>query len=264
MNQLKGLIRKEWMMMRLWLVILLILNTLGIVGIPLLLNTGIDDVPIFKTALILAVIWLFFSHLIAAILFLTSLQLDMTRPDIWLHTESSIFKLIGTKLAFATAITLFSLLWIELLLGILHVVYADPEFVTYGQLLEMKVYVFVGVFFSIILNLIIVLFFWVIYHLIRPYTKGFSIIISVFLFIVSSIIWSMSSNLKFIPKLPQFGGINIPIPDFIEKLKNYGNYGDLTILVEPTIYVSEIVIIAAFSIILFWGSALWFEKKVRI
>lgn len=264
MNQLKGLIRKEWMMMRLWLVILLILNTLGIVGIPLLLNAGIDGVPIFKTALILAMIWVFISHLISAILFLISLQLDMTRPDIWLHTESSIFKLIGTKLAFSTAITSFSLLWIEFLLGILHVVISDSEFMTFGQLLEMNLYVFVAVLLSIILNLIIVLFFWVIYHLIRPYTKGFSLIITVFLFIVSSIVWSMSSNLKFLPKLPHIGGINIPIPGFIEKFKNYESLGNLTVLVEPTIYVSEIVIIAVFAIILFWGSALWFEKKVRI
>ncbi|SER79544.1 hypothetical protein [Psychrobacillus sp. OK032] len=264
MKQLKGLNQKEWMLMRFWLVVLFILNTLGIVGIPLLLNAWIDDVPIFKTAIILAGIWLLFSHLIAAILFITSLQLDMKRPDIWLHTESSIYKLIGTKLAFATIITSLSLLWIELLLVILQIFYADPEFMTFGQLLEIKVYVFVGIFFSIILNLIIVLFFWVIYHLIRPYVKGFSVIITFFLYIVSSIIWSTNSSLEFIKNFPRFGGITIPVPGFIEKFSMNENYRDLTFLIEPTIYLSDIVIITAFAIILFWGAALWFEKKVRI
>lgn len=264
MKQLKGLIQKEWMLMRFWLVVLFILNTLGIVGIPLMLNAWIDDVPIFKTAIILAGIWLFFSHFIAAIFFIMSLQIDMKRPDIWLHSESSIYKLIGTKLAFATIITSLSLLWIELLLVILQVFNADPEFMTFGQLLEMNVYVFVGIIFSIILNLIIVLFFWVIYHLIRPYVKGFSIIISFFLFIVSSIVWSLSSTHEFIQNFPRFGGIKFPIPSFIEKFIRYENYEGLTFLVKPTIYVSEIVIITAFAIILFWGAALWFEKKVRI
>lgn len=264
MKQLKGLIAKEWELMRLWLVVLCILNTLGIVGIPISLNIWIDDVPIFRTAIILATIWLFLSHLIATILFLTSLQLDMKRPDIWLHTESSIYKLIGTKLASATVITSLSLLWIDLLLVILQAVNADPEFMTFGQLLEMKVYVFIGIFFSIILNLIIVLFFWVIYHLMRPFVKGFSLIISVTLFIVISIIWSMSSDIGFFEKFPRFGGINIPIPSFIEQLKKFDNFEGLTFLVEPTIYVSEIFLITVFAIILFWGSALWFEKKVRI
>ncbi|MFJ8067117.1 hypothetical protein ACIQYS_21310 [Psychrobacillus sp. NPDC096426] len=264
MKQLKGLLKKEWMLIRFWLVVLFILNTLGIIGIPLLLNTLIDNVPIFKTALILATIWLFFSHFIAIILFITSLQLDMKRPDIWLHTESSIFKLIGTKLAFATIITSLSFLWIELLLVILQVVNADPEFMTFGQLLEMEVYAFGGIFFAIILYLIIVLFFWVIYHLIRPYVKGFSVIITFFLFIVSSIIWSTNSSLEFIKNFPRFGGINIPVPGFIEKFSMNESYSDLTFLIEPTIYVSDIVIITAFAIILFWSSALWFEKKVRI
>ncbi|TQR15519.1 hypothetical protein [Psychrobacillus soli] len=264
MKQLKGLIKKEWELMRLWLVILFILNALGIVGIPLLLHTWIDDVPIFKTAIILAGIWLLFSHLIASILFLTSLQLDMKRPDIWLHTESTIYKLIGTKLASATVITSLSLLWIELLLIILQSVIGDPAFMTLGQLLELKVYAFVGVFFSLILNLIIVFFFWVIYHLMRPYVKGFSIIISISLFMVSSGIWSMSSNIELFEKVPRFGGIHIPIPSFIEQLRNYDNIENLTFLVEPTIYVSEIFLITLFAIILFWGSALWFEKKVRI
>lgn len=264
MKQLKGLIKKEWMLMRFWLVVLFILNTLGIVGIPLSLRTWIDDVPIFKTAVILAGIWLVFSHLIAILLFIVSLQLDMKRPDIWLHTESSIYKLIGTKLAFATVLTSLSLLWIELLLVILQAINSDPEFMTFGQLLEMKVYVFVGIFFSILLNLIIVLFFWVIYHLLRPYVKGFSIIITAFLFIVSSIIWSMNSTIELFEKFPRFGGINIPIPDFIQRFRSYENYEDLTFLVEPTIYVSEIVFITAFAILLFWVAALWFDKKVRI
>lgn len=264
MKQLKGLIKKEWALMRLWLVILCILNTLGIVGIPILLNIWIEDLPIFRTAIILVGIWLFFSYLIATILFLTSLQLDMKKPDIWLHTESSIYKLIGIKLASATVITSLSLLWIELLLVILQAVNADPEFMTFGQLLEMQVYVLGGIFFYILLNLIIVLFFWVIYHLMRPFVKGFSLIISFSLFIASSIFLSMSSNVEFFQKIPRFGGVNIPVPSFIEQLKNLNNIENLTVFVEPTIYVSDIFLITAFAIILFWGSALWFEKKVRM
>ena len=222
-----------------------------------LFNWGLDALEV---SLILSLVWMAASVFIPTVMLLISLGKEMNRPDIWLHSASSVFKLFGVKAVFAGLVG-----FVNMMIPILVIIIESRFFVhlmdfSFKTILEIGVPMFFIFYMISLLVMCIGLFFGVLYQLMKPVAKGFSIPNVVLLFLFSSWLIERITATVAYKKISNFGPIKGP---WEGGFNTYEESFSFDIDTTP-FYVGDILLNLLFAVFLFITAVVLFEKKVRI
>lgn len=262
MKQWNGLLKKEWLLMKEWvygfMVSVAIIVVLLTIGLTVVSIDGLTPTAVIGIAVITWVLVVLFLPLTVL---LNSFRKEWDRPDIWLHSEGSIFKLFGSKFVFASLVGLLSIVLPILLLLISFAIFgAFANEFTVTELIIFAVTLFYSFYMTALLIAATGLFLAVLYQLIKPAVKGMAIPILVVLFIAGSwLLEKMKATLLY-AKITSFGPIGDPSKEefYVEK------EGFFIGPTEPVVYTGDIVISLLTVFVLFVVAAVLFEKKVRL
>ena len=257
MQQWNGLLRKEWVMMKWQLLVGAVFAVAVLAAIPVVISgTG---ATVFEVALFVSFLGAITSLLMPLVIFFIILERDMKRPDVWLHSTASIFKLIGSKVIFSLLVGGGGLLLSTFILSVYYALY-NETLTTFNELL-FSGSLFIGMAFIVsIVFLSVGFFFWVVDRLMKPYLKQFSIIATVILFVIASRLYGMVVLSPLYEKLVLIGPIDVL------KLKNpkiemdfvYWNHS------VTFFYTGEVLFNTLCIIMVFILASVLFEKKVRL
>lgn len=260
MKQWNGLLKKEWVTMKWPLLSSALLGIIVMSFVPHLIASLFGfGVHVFEVALVVCFIWAGASVLAPVIALFILLEREMKRPDVWFHSTASIFKLVGTKAFFATLIGAVGLLIPTTVLAVQYALFKSTTFI-FNDLLFFGSIFIVIIFTVSITFMSIGFFFWVIDRLIKPYLKGFSIVATIILFIVSSRLYGQFVLSELYEKLILIGPIDlmkIKNPEINVKFIYFEH-------TETLFYTGEIIFDIFFTVVMFIVAALLFEKKVRL
>lgn len=260
MKQWNGLLKKEWVTMKWPLLVSALFGIIVMSFVPHLLATFLDfGVHAFELALVICFIWAGASVLAPVTALFTMLEREMKRPDIWLHSTASIYKLVGAKAFLASLIGGVGLLIPTIVLAVQYALFKSTT-VTFNELFFFGSNFIVLIFAVSVIFLGIGFFFWVIDRLMKPLLKGFSIVVTIILFLISARLYSLFSLSEFYKKLVLIGPVDLM------KIKNPKInvefiYFDHT---ETLFYTGEILFNIFFTVVIFIVAAVLFEKKVRL
>ena len=260
MKQWNGLLKKEWATMRgqffatlgAWL-----LFTLLIPFGSSLFNRGLDALEL---SLILSLVWVVASLLIPTVMFLISLGKEMNRPDIWLHSPASIFKLFGSKAVFAGFVGFVNMMIPTIVVIIESRFSGFPVVLSFITTLNIAGLVFVVFYMLSLLVMCTGLFFGVLYQLMKPVMGGFTIPNVVILFLFSSWLVERISSTAVYKKISNIGPIKGPG----EGVFNIEE-GNFFFEIDTTLfYMGDTLLNLLLGVLLFITAVVLFEKKVRI
>lgn len=258
-----GLWKKEWLLMRGWFYGTAIAAVTTSLFIPLLLIyfLGLKIEGVDSSFYFLALLWMSVSVFVPLSLIITSINVEISRPDVWLHTPASIYQLFGVKIIFALFIGVINFaLSIVSFMILLKISNALTEMMGRGEL-----FLFLIKFLSVLLLfafivLIIGLFFRVLYLVLKPYLKSLTAISTIILFFIFMSVTTWISSTELYMKIASFGRIKgYSGQDF-----RFGDGFSYIEIDEAYFRIGEISLTLAFGILLFFVSTMLFEKKVRL
>lgn len=260
MKQWNGLLKKEWSVMSGQFYATIIASILFTLLIPFgstLFNWGLDALNL---SFVLSFVWLVASLFIPTIMLLISLGKEMKRPDIWLHSTASIFKLFGSKTVFAGFIGFVNMA-IPMLVIIVESRYIDllVDF-QFKTILALGCLLFFALFMMSLLIMCTGLFFGVLYQLMKPVLKGFSGPVVVILFLISSWVLERVTSSTVYEKMTSFGPV-IGLDKGILKIAQASGFVEIDITFVHTGPIFLDLLLAVLSFVL---AVVLFEKKVRI
>ena len=151
-------------------------------------------------------VWgLMLSIILPTTVLLVSLNKEMHRPDIWLHSTASTVKLFGVKMLFASMIGFVNILFPFI------IVLIDQDFRISNRILFNDVFQLVQVVMFFLLSIFIMctgLFLGVLYQLLKPVVKGFSGPIVVMIFLFLSWLQARLAESAIYTKITHFGRLN--------------------------------------------------------
>lgn len=259
MKQWNGLMKREWVAMKGWLygtVGAAILITLIIpLFIAIFFKESVDGVVISFLPL-----WLVVSLIMPISILLSSLKKEMDRPDIWLHSPVSIFKLFGAKAVFASGIGLLNLA-IATFVGLIQLKLFSPiPDLTFGGLIGFGSTFIFSVFLTSLLAMCMVLFIRVLYLVMEPRMKGFTIPILIVFVFGASWVYERIRVTSFYEKITTFGPFANPLnKDFTMEGEGFFFQVNTTVL-----HTGSFLVAISLTIFLFVLAAVLFEKKVRL
>lgn len=260
MQQLNGLVRKEWVAMKGPLLVSALFAVATMLLLPILITRFLGTgAQVFEMALIICFLWAVASVASPVVSFFIMLERDMKRPDVWLHSNASIAKLIGSKVVFALLVGVGGLLIATIVLA-LHYAFSATSILTFNALLFYGVIFLVVSFIASISILCIGFFFWVLYRLMEPSIKGFSIVVTIVLFFISLLVVERVRSSDLYDKVVKVGPVDLL------GLKNpnldVGNgYFEVT---GTAFYTGQIIFDTFFIVVVFVVATVLFEKKVRL
>ncbi|MER2089572.1 MAG: hypothetical protein ABS920_07530 [Sporosarcina sp.] len=260
MKQWNGLLKKEWVTMKWPLLMSGLLGVMVMSFIPLLVSNFFGfEIHVFEVALVICFLWAGASVLAPVIALFTMLEREMKRPDIWLHSTASIYKLVGAKAFLSSLIGAVGLLIPTIVLAIQYALFKSATF-SFNDLFFFGSIFIVLIFAVSIIFMSIGFFFWVIDRLSKPYLKGFSIVVTIILFFISSRFYGQLVFSELYEKLILIGPINLM------KIKNPKINVEFIYFehTETLFYTGEIIFNTFFTVAMFIVAAVLFEKKVRL
>ena len=260
MKQWNALLKKEWAAMNGQFYATMVALMLFTILIPFgsnLLNWGLGGLEI---SIVLSFVWLAVSVLIPTIMLLISLGKEMNRPDIWLHSTVSVFKLFGSKTVFAAFVG-----FVNILIPVLVLVVESRFFhlwvdIPFKMILGLGGYIFLVLNLFSLLVLCTGLFFGVLYQLIKPVLKGFSGPVVVSLFLFSSWAIARISSSTTYEKMTSIGPRIGPDEDIFNITKG-NHFFEVDLAGFQT---GAILLDILMAVVLFIAAVVLFEKKVRI
>lgn len=260
MQQWNGLLRKEWLTMKSLLLVSALFAVAAMSFLPMIVTRFWGDgVQVFETALVICFLWACASALAPVVALFIMLERDMKRPDVWLHSNASIFKLIGSKVVFALLIGTSGLLISTIVLA-LHYALSTPSILTFNALLFYGSIFVVLVFVVSISILCTGFFFWVLYRLMEPFIKGFSLPVTIILFFFSTFFIERIGRSDLYNKVVKVGQVDL-LGLKNPKLDVGNGYFEVT---GTTFYTGQIVFDTFFIVAAFVVATVLFEKKVRL
>ena len=260
MKQWNGLLKKEWATMSGHLYATVGVSLLFSLLIPFcstLFNWGLG---FLEFSLILSAVWMGASVLIPTVILLVSLGKEMGRPDIWLHSTASIFKMFGSKAIFAGFVGAMNMLIPVIIIVIESRFTGFPVALSFKVIFEIGGLLFFVLYMMSLLVMCTGLFFGVLYQLIKPVMRGFAIPNVVILFLFSAWIFERIASTSAYEKVTSFGPIIGPGEGVLKVGK-----GDSYFTMDETVfYTGEILFDLLVAVILFATAVVLFEKKVRI
>lgn len=267
----KGLLKKEWLIMRWGIITLALVNVVVVLVGPILISRFFN-VPLdfFTDTLGIAGIWLVFNVLTGVGVLATSLGHEMKRPDAWLHSPVSMLQLVGAKAVFASAVTAFLLVLNGILLVITFLSSNAVGTISVTDGLLSLLSVLIAIFLNSILFMAIGFMIWSIYQVIHSRVGSLSGFVTMILLTLG-----IATGLYLSDKL----GAGRMIANILESIKEFGpiKLTDVTFYNEETSYlftgivpkgviVSIGILLAGglFTAFLFVAGSMLFEKKVRL
>lgn len=254
-----GLLRKEWLSIRTGILIAAGFVFLMFLFLPMGIARILpEDVYTVEITLVLIFLWSLLAALFPVIILFILLQMDMKRPDIWLHSTASIFQLIGTKAFLAACIGLVSmLLSLVMMIGQNMIEIQATLFVDHPRII---MFIIVVMFYLSINITCTGLFFWVFNRLIKPFVKGFSIPLTMVTFFFTMYLFGKFSETKFYEYVIRTGRIN---PNKLLNI-NYQVENMSFGVNEVDFYTGEIILDIIIGVSLFIAAIILFDKKVRL
>lgn len=258
-----GLWKKEWHMMRGWFYGTLLGSVAISFILPLLLTyffewkfTQLDMELHF-----IPLIWMVFTVFIPLSIAVTSINMELERPDVWLHTPASIFQLFGVKVVYAITVGLLNMTVTTILfLFYLRLTDGLSQVLSISELLAFVVHFLLMLSFITWIIVIVGLFFRIIHLLFKQLFGSSAIIIVIILFIafMAAIDWITKTALY--TKISTIGSLqNVPNRELL-----LGNGESSLFVGGEFFYVGELFMTYSFMGLLFIATALLFEKKVRL
>lgn len=261
MHQWKGLLWKEWVIYRTIVYLAIIVNTLGILVGPLLIQRIFDVEQNFGIhVLIVSAIFGFLQVMGMLFLFFSSLERDMKRPDIWFHTAASSFKLIGAKLVSMSLFALLSLACNGVVTIIASLLFSKMNVIPISTVMKLEIGLIIAVLFSTITFTIGILAMWVVARLIRPLSVAFSNVVAAILYFFGFYNYTKFMDSNLYKTLTGYGEVNLPEMSLGE-VSSKDFY--MTYQVSNNIFLGEIIFEILFFTCLFIASVYVFEKRVR-
>lgn len=253
MKSWKGLIRKEWKLMRsgVILFILLISIIVFVDGSPNFYGSA-DFLDSISS-------WFFLHMFFGVIVLLNSLGEEMKHADIWLHSPQSIVKLVAAKVVIVLFAVTCSLVSCGTIIGVLYYL-SGGTVSTFGVALSFSVAL--AIFLNSAYVMGIGLFFWSIYQVFRSRINGFwSRTISLLLFFIGVYLFEKFQAKNVFRLIRHFGPIHLPDVTFYKKENSFMFTG---IAHEGVIFtVGSMLLYCTLTVVLIIAGSILFEKKVR-
>lgn len=259
MKQWNGLLKKEWISMK-WSIVLSLLGALFILFLfPILLRKLLgENVNLFEYALVITFVAAIGNLFIPFTLFWVLVEKEMKRPDLWLHSTASIYQLIGVKAFFAMAVGIVSFSIPTIVLATYYFV-LSPAGIVFNVLLVFGL-TFLGILITASMMLLSTgIFFWVLYRWMKPFVKGFSIPITIGLFLLSSYLYTRFTLSHFYETYVMVGPVDVTRWTDLQFESDYFTIAPS----ETVVYTGQMVLDTILTIGMFLIAVKWFDKKVR-
>ncbi|WP_028783521.1 hypothetical protein [Thalassobacillus devorans] len=193
-----GLWRKEWVLMKVYYFVILIVGLVFAVGV----SGSIQEAHMFMITGVVLVLHMF----ILSALLMYSLNREVNQLQLFLHSPQSAAVLIGVKFLQSLLFMVVSMT----IFGFITVLTAKQWVVlTYGELILAVVVANMFIIGQSLLLAVLLLFLWVIHQILRTYLGGLSIVISIILFVAITGITSMIRSTAFYEQLVGWGKMKI-------------------------------------------------------
>lgn len=245
--------RKEWAQMK-WGVIffVLVISTFVFLTInhafygvleSLVVNIQSIIVLVFTLNLMTAVSWFF-----------DSLNKEMKRPDMWLHSPTSMWQLVGAKVVFITLFIGCSVLVSGTIVGVSY--YMDGGTASIVDSLALFLSVGVVILLNAIYVMAVVFFFWSIFQVFRSRMDWFfSVIIMFVVFLIWAYAWAMVWFTDVFQTVKELGPLNGTMPMM-----------EINYIVPGVaiLTIGNLVLHGVMTVIYFIVGSTLLEKKVRL
>jgi len=243
MKQWNGLLKKEWSALKGWFYGSLLIQLCAVIFLSLASYYLFEEISLGVLLSIFSTFWTMFNVILPAIILFSSLNKEMVRPDIWLHSTAPTVKLFGVKMVFASMI------------GFVNILFPLIFFLT-----ESKSSVVI-VIMSFLLSIFILctgLFLGVLYQLLKPVAKGFSGPIVVMIFLFLSWLQVRLAESEIYTKITHFGRLNHEVTYEVTKESFTFEFYNMEI------HTGELLIDTMIAILFFITATTLFDRKVRL
>lgn len=253
MNQLRGLIRKDWTIIKGYVLLALLLDFIIPIGSAMLFPVEFYEGLLVFSGTVIAL------HMLLPLVLLSILfTKEMDRPDIFFHSSASIHKINAGKLLTVMFSTTVSLFWISAL-TLVFLLFA-PNLAEVRYLLPSGLLFAAGVLFFSMQVTIVYYFYMTLFYTMKPKIGGFAYIVTIGLFIFSLEMWDRFKTTEFFTAITDFW--NVPMGES-ELLTSISRGLMITIETPGTLPVGHFAVVSVLLVVLYSVSAYWFEKKVR-
>ncbi len=253
MKSFVGLLKKEWVLYRSWFLMGIFSGIMLSWIVPYVLHQFVD---LFaqenQLAFAFTLLVLFVGGFYSVLQFLASMRLDIKAKESWLHSTSSITKLIGAKIACSLiGYVLFNTLFVSF--AIFHL---KEEFIAnIGQI----IFVLVALTIFQFMLFVLLLFFLAFYLQLKHVIGRFSIVLTMVAFGFTTSAWVRITESPFYETVFQRGAISLSkLEPFLPKVR-------AATTMEwrlGSIYVVEEVASIVLIVLLFLAASKWLEKVV--
>lgn len=265
MKRWKGLVRKEWALVKWFAIALIVIN----VSITVLSNShiftgGADDS--FPYSFMTSGLWFLLHTYMGVVLVGVSYIRERPRVDIWLHSPTPYVQLVGAKAVVAAVAVACSLLFTGAVIGVFHYIggYWDDLSIMAEILLMLSM--IITVVLNSLLFIVITLFFLQVYQVLKSWIGRFSIIVTVVLFQLGILIWAVIRFMDWFQVMKELGPINgvRMAAGVVPRLYEPGSFLASLVPESASLTVGSVVLYGVFISILFISGSMLFEKKVRL
>ncbi|MFS0575662.1 hypothetical protein AB1K83_08510 [Sporosarcina sp. 179-K 3D1 HS] len=264
MKSWRGLLRKEWMMLRRSVTILAILSILIVLVGPSVVGQ-LFDVPgeYAAHAFILGGTWIGFQLFLGVSILFMSLGNELKRPDIWLHSPISMYGLTGAKVAFAAIVTAGSMVWSGMLLGIAFILSGEGGSISFENGVLPLLNTICALFLRSLFIMGVGFFFWSVYQVLRSrYGSFLSTIMTYIVLALSMVVWEKLRVTGIFEPLKTFMPVKWTDVDFYQESHSYFLAG---LIPGSVIFsVGGLLLYGAVTVASFMAGSVLFEKKVRL
>lgn len=206
------------------------------------------------------ILWVMITLFLPIAVLLDSLRNEWRRPDVWLHTPQSAYKLFGGKILFAAVIGLAALLLPAAIFSAYVLFFGSPvNDIAAPELVAAVCKFLLSFYFASLMLMLSGLFLAVIYRVIKSYVRRGAFLIWLVVLFVALWIFNLVLNAGWYTKITHFGqlfsgddALDITIGNFYFLQDSF------------TLYAGQILVVAVFVCASFVSSVWLFEKKVRL
>ena len=260
MGRTRGLVWKEWMQYKGIMILGIIASVFGTVASPFFLKRMVEmEEPISEVHLLTSSMWMYVYIIFFLVLFYTSLEKEMKRPDIWFHNQSSAFTLVGAKLLTASLFSLAGLLINAFVTIVEYYLIVEENNLGFMSLLQLELLLVITTYLVALGATIGLLTMWILLRLLKPLNTSFAYIATITVNFFFHRIYQRITESEAYQNFASHWKIDL---EPIELLEIKGAY--FAVFMDYTdFYLFDFFIRATFLVILFLLSALVIQKRVR-
>jgi len=264
LKQWNGLLKKEWISMKWPLLAMVVIGIAVLTVFPFLfIRTFGLDIHYYEITVVMSFLWALAGVLVPVGTLLVLLEREMRRPDVWLHSTVSIYKLIGSKMVFAVLIGTISFLLPTLVLAIEYNFISLPIYVM-GDMFRFGVWFLITLFYASVAVMGFGFFLWVLYRLLKQVIRGFAVPATLLLFVLFIWLSVRIGQTELYERFVQVGKVDLSRVAIL-RTPSGGQYESGPFLFYTAeFYTGELVVDVLLMLAMFIGGAVLFEKKIRL